>query len=68
MQNEVLFKLKVQGTFTREGFIPCKDAKVITITKFVDGTYVAKSGNKVIIDRYKRSVLIEKYISNFIQF
>lgn len=50
-QTQILFKVKLQGCFTRDGFTPLKDVKPMTITKFTDGTFMVKAGRKTLIHR-----------------
>jgi len=64
MTNQVVFKVQLQGTFTREGFTASSSAKTMTITKFTDGTFVAKFGNKVFKDRFRRDSFLTKSLSN----
>jgi hypothetical protein len=52
MTNNILFQVKIQGTFTREGFTANDSVKPMTITKFADGSFVAKAGNKIIKNRF----------------
>ncbi len=63
---EILFKAKIQGTFTREGFIADGSQPTITITKFTDGSFVAKIGNKIIKDRFSTSKGLASLISQHI--
>jgi len=65
MTNQVVFKVQLQGTFTHEGFTASSSAKTMTITKFADGTFVAKFGNKVFKDRFSTGYsFLTKSLSN----
>ena len=63
MTNQVLFKVKIQGTFTREGFTASSTAKTMTITKFTDGTFVAKFGNKIFKERFRSDSFLTKLLA-----
>lgn len=47
-----LFQIKLLGTFTRDSFIASEHGKVLTVTKFSDGTWCAKVGHKTVKDRF----------------
>lgn len=64
MTNEIVFKVKIQGTFTREGFSASSTAQTMTITKFTDGTFVAKFGNKIFKDRFRRNSFLTKSLTS----
>lgn len=52
MTNEIVFTLKIKGTFTRSGFIINDLAPLLTVKKFNDGTFSAKLGHKIVKDRF----------------
>jgi len=52
MRTEILFKLKIKGTFHRAGFIADGSADELTLTKFADGTLMLKHGRTTIKDRF----------------
>ena len=52
MTNEILFTLKIKGTFSRDGFTLSNSAPLLTINKFNDGTFSAKIGHKIVKDRF----------------
>ena len=52
MRTEILFKLKIKGTFDRTGFTVGSSADELTLTKFEDGTLMLKHGRKTLIDRF----------------
>ena len=58
---QVLFKIRIQGTFTRSGFQPTSTGEVLTITKFQDGTFIAKFGNSV----FSNNSLIAQLVKQF---
>jgi hypothetical protein len=52
MRTEILFKLKIKGTFDRTGFIADGSANEMTLTKFSDGTLMLKHGRTTLKDRF----------------
>ena len=63
MTNEIVFTLKIKGTFTRDGFIINDLAPLLTVKKFNDGTFLAKIGHKTVKDRYKSDKRLFKYFN-----
>jgi hypothetical protein len=52
MRTEILFKLKIRGTFHRTGFVADSSAAELTLTKFADGTVMLKHGRTTLKDRF----------------
>ena len=66
MRTEILFKLKIRGTFHRTGFIADSSADELTLTKFADGTVMLKHGRKTLIDRFSGCKKLTDMILNSI--
>ena len=66
MQTEILFRAKIQGTFTREGFTASNSGSILTITKFTDGTFIMKFGRKVFKERFSTCKKLSNIISQHI--
>ena len=64
MKTEILFKLKIKGTFNRTGFIADSSADEMTLTKFTDGTLMLKQGRTTINDRFSSSKKLTNMILN----
>ena len=67
MRTEILFKLKIRGTFHRAGFIADSSADELTLTKFSDGTVMLKHGRKTLIDSFSSCKKITNMVLNSIQ-
>jgi hypothetical protein len=52
MKKEIVFKLKTQGFFSRDGFTLSESAPISTITKFTDGNWMVKVGRTTVKGRY----------------
>jgi hypothetical protein len=52
MRTEILFKLKIKGTFDRTGFVADSSAAELTLTKFADGTVMLKHGRTTLKNRF----------------
>lgn len=64
MRTEILFKLKIRGTFHRAGFIADNSACELTLTKFADGTLMLKHGRITLKDRFSGSKRLTNMILN----
>jgi hypothetical protein len=64
MTTQISFKVQLKGTFTREGFIASSTGKTMTITKFTDGTFVAKFGNKIFKDRFREHSFLTESVKS----
>ena len=67
MRTEILFKLKIRGTFHRAGFIADSSADELTLTKFTDDTVMLKHGRKTLIDRFSGCKKITNMVLNSIK-
>jgi hypothetical protein len=65
-QTQILFRVKLQGFFTRDGFTLSNDIKPMTITKFTDGTFMIKAGHKTLKHRFSTNETLGKMLGNFL--
>jgi hypothetical protein len=66
MRTEILFKLKIKGTFYRTGFVADSSADELTLTKFADGTVMLKHGRTTLKDRFSGCKKITDILLNSI--
>jgi hypothetical protein len=66
MRTEILFKLKIKGTFDRTGFVADSSADELTLTKFADGTVMLKHGRTTLKDRFSGCKKITDILLNSI--
>jgi hypothetical protein len=67
MKTEILFKLKIRGTFHRAGFIADSSADEMTLTKFTDGTLMLKQGRTTINHRFSGCKKLSNMVLNSIK-
>jgi len=63
-QTQILFKVKLQGFFTKDGFTQSNETKPMTITKFTDGTFMIKAGNETLKHRFSSNKLLGTLLSS----
>ncbi len=60
-QTQILFRVKLQGFFTRDGFTFSNNVKPMTLTKFSDGTFMLKAGRKTLQHRFSSNTKLLKH-------